>query len=495
MKWATLHTVGWNQKVQFRAETKTTLREVTKAVDAELERWGTDEAMVVIHAGCKEVLSGSEPHEEVLNDLRARLQRWKERAPNSRFVVYALPVPWRGTSEILNTCKRWNDGMRSMCRELGPWVEVAASSSFREEVPEDLIYSENMAKDIGKRLGRRLKEPMEREVEKRIPSQLGDGNSQPGACTNGRGTTQAERWQGTQAYVGFPGANGTGMEKWIESLQQRGDMEGVPVNAEGPYTWPVAEEQTSADLRMAPTDREIKRAMKRVDAGTAPGCDGLPMSLIKALGPKAREKAVAKAGYENRLVRLPEQNVARRMLVHTIFAGRSTRWTRRTAALRRHFGLPAVCLERANEEGKTKPGEGVWLKVHEVETTAWRDSAATKSSLEIYRGEKPEISTERIYDNSRGSALLAEARVGVLRTRLWRARFTEGLAKTCALCGGSDETLSHVVLECCEIRPPAGTAALPIALGFSVEGGELRKVVEVTKRRLEYWWRRGALRV
>ncbi|KAH7975719.1 hypothetical protein HPB52_004639 [Rhipicephalus sanguineus] len=34
----------------------------------------------------------------------------------------------------------------------------------------------------------------------------------------------------------------------------------------------------------------------------------------------ARE-AVAKAGCENRLVRLPEQNVARRMLVHTIFAG------------------------------------------------------------------------------------------------------------------------------------------------------------------------------
>ncbi|KAH7985833.1 hypothetical protein HPB52_025378 [Rhipicephalus sanguineus] len=56
-------------------------------------------------------------------------------------------------------------------------------------------------------------------------------------------------------------------------------------------------------------------------------------------------------------------------------------------------------------------------------------------------------------------------------------------------------TLGYVILECCEIRPPAGTAVLPIALGSSVEGGELRKVVEVAKRRLEYWWRRGALRV
>ncbi|KAH7985834.1 hypothetical protein HPB52_025379 [Rhipicephalus sanguineus] len=92
----------------------------------------------------------------------------------------------------------------------------------------------------------------------------------------------------------------------------------------------------------------------------------------------ARE-AVAKAGYENRLVRLPEQNVARRMLAHTIFASRSTRWTRRTAALRRRFGLPAVCLERANEEGKTKHGEGVRLKVRELETTAWRDSDKVNS--------------------------------------------------------------------------------------------------------------------
>ncbi|KAH8038088.1 hypothetical protein HPB51_021645 [Rhipicephalus microplus] len=79
------------------------------------------------------------------------------------------------------------------------------------------------------------------------------------------------------------------LEKWIETLHRRGDMTGMPANTEGPYTWPATQEQASADLRRAPTDREIKRALKRVDAGTAPVGDGLPMSLIKVLDPKARE--------------------------------------------------------------------------------------------------------------------------------------------------------------------------------------------------------------
>ncbi|XP_077534364.1 uncharacterized protein LOC144146277 [Haemaphysalis longicornis] len=35
-------------------------------------------------------------------------------------------------------------------------------------------------------------------------------------------------------------------------------------------------------------DRKVKQATRRVDAGTALGVDGIPMSLIKALGPKAR---------------------------------------------------------------------------------------------------------------------------------------------------------------------------------------------------------------
>ncbi|KAL1462118.1 hypothetical protein MTO96_043220 [Rhipicephalus appendiculatus] len=120
------------------------------------------------------------------------------------------------------------------------------------------------------------------------------------------------------------------------------------------------------------------------------------------------------------------------MYAYAIFASKSTKWTRLSAALRRRFGLPAVCLEKAGEEERTEPGEGVRLKV--AATTAWLSSSATKSTLETCRGEKLKMSTIRFY-NSKGSALLAEARAGVLRTRNWRAQLTEGLVATCALCG------------------------------------------------------------
>ncbi|KAH8031217.1 hypothetical protein HPB51_014053 [Rhipicephalus microplus] len=46
-----------------------------------------------------------------------------------------------------------------------------------------------------------------------------------------------------------------------------------------------------------------------------------------------------------------------------------------------------------------------------------------KSALEIYRTFKQEIAKERIYDDTRGSSLLFEARTGVLRTKTYRAKY------------------------------------------------------------------------
>ncbi|KAH6925694.1 hypothetical protein HPB50_008567 [Hyalomma asiaticum] len=91
-----------------------------------------------------------------------------------------------------------------------------------------------------------------------------------------------------------------------------------------------------------------------------------------------RGDATVKIAYENRL-RLPKQNIARRMLIHTIFAGRSTRWTRQTAALRRHFELPPpVCLEKAEEAQRTRLGEGVQQRMREKEIDAWWRPSETK---------------------------------------------------------------------------------------------------------------------
>ncbi|KAH7941206.1 hypothetical protein HPB49_010962 [Dermacentor silvarum] len=229
------------------------------------------------------------------------------------------------------------------------------------------------------------------------------------------------------------------LEEWLRSLQRQDAPDTLSEDMAGPYGRLTPEEQAEADLRLAPTEREFKRAV----------------------------------------------------MVHTIFADKSTKWTRRTAALRRRFGLPTICLEEAAQKPRDPMGRGTRLQVRQREAAAWRKAAEEKSSLELYRSEKLEIRTESCYDNSMGSALLAEARAGVLRTRIWRARFTEGVSTTCALCGKSDETLRHVVLECGGIFPPTRTQALPTALGFKTEEVE---AAEVTKKRLEFWWQHGALR-
>ncbi|KAH8020892.1 hypothetical protein HPB51_008004 [Rhipicephalus microplus] len=59
-----------------------------------------------------------------------------------------------------------------------------------------------------------------------------------------------------------------------------------------------------------------------------------------------------------------------------------------------------------------------------------------KSTLEIYRTFKQEIAKERIYDNTRGSSLLFEARTGVLRTKTYRAKY-EGVDTVCSSPPGS----------------------------------------------------------
>lgn len=94
---------------------------------------------------------------------------------------------------------------------------------------------------------------------------------------------------------------------------------------------------------------------------------------------------------------------------------------------------------------------------------------------------------EGLYDNSWGSGLLVEAWGGVLRTRVWRA--------TAFLCplwgvrrdsGARDRRVPQHI-------PPARTMSLPTALGFRIGSSIEREVIEVTKRRLEFWWQNCAL--
>ncbi|KAH7946550.1 hypothetical protein HPB52_000943 [Rhipicephalus sanguineus] len=108
------------------------------------------------------------------------------------------------------------------------------------------------------------------------------------------------------------------------------------------------------------------------------------------------------------------------------------------------------------------------------------------------------LNLERFFDNSRDSSLLSEARGGVLRTRTLQAKYTPSTSTTCHRCSAAEETIKLVVLECTGLQPgppleqtnPSCPNALATALGFHEQGAPPNwKEVELTKRRLEHWWR------
>lgn len=127
-------------------------------------------------------------------------------------------------------------------------------------------------------------------------------------------------------------------------------------------------------------------------------------------------EAVAKLSYEGRLLRLPDTNLAHQTLIHTIFSGISTRWTRRTANLRRRFEVPPESIASAAAQPVSAMGAGIRAQVAKVETREWLRGAKAKPSLGLYSTTKTAVGRETFFDNSLGSGLLAEARLGVLRT-------------------------------------------------------------------------------
>jgi len=91
-------------------------------------------------------------------------------------------------------------------------------------------------------------------------------------------------------------------------------------------------------------------------------------------------------------------------------------------------------------------------RISEAEVTTWKEEMIQKPTLEIYRsGEsKPHVGSD-IYDNSRGSSLLALARAGILPTRARLHRFDDNFDPICTRCGMEEETMEHVVFECNDI--------------------------------------------
>ncbi|KAH7943148.1 hypothetical protein HPB52_005839 [Rhipicephalus sanguineus] len=87
------------------------------------------------------------------------------------------------------------------------------------------------------------------------------------------------------------------------------------------------------------------------------------------------------------------------------------------------------------------------------ETSAGQESEGPGSCPGGRNKAKQAIEKEPMHENSKGSGLLCEARCGMLRTRLLRARYTPNLDTTCPLCTLEDESIEDIVLHCPALQP------------------------------------------
>ncbi|XP_075738692.1 uncharacterized protein LOC142783861 [Rhipicephalus microplus] len=193
-------------------------------------------------------------------------------------------------------------------------------------------------------------------------------------------------------------------------------------------------------------------------------------------------EASSKIKFEKRLREMGEERLARKVSSYLYMKNVDRKWRKRTRKLTGKY------LE--NSRWPNQKQLSVKKKVKETETDMWRMGMIKKSALEIYRTFKQEIAKERIYDNTRGSFLLFEARTGVLRTRTYRAKY-EGVDTVCSACGEEEETAEHLIMFCKGLHPIVQDDGAEFfkALGFRDREGKIDiKRVELTRRRLSDWW-------
>ena len=155
-----------------------------------------------------------------------------------------------------------------------------------------------------------------------------------------------------------------------------------------------------------------------------------------------------------------------------------TKWDRKVEFLARQLGFNKDKWENSDlTESEVK--ELVKKKFEEL----WQRSMQMRTSLSLYRQHKTiKGHVDRLYDNSRGSGLMADARAGMLNTQQHRSHFLN-VNTLCRLCGSDVETIDHVVLKCVEL----GVRNVPLSLALGM--GQRRNYEEVylTKSRLSEW--------
>jgi hypothetical protein len=123
----------------------------------------------------------------------------------------------------------------------------------------------------------------------------------------------------------------------------------------------------------------------------------------------------------------------------------------------------------------------------------WRAAVDQKRSLQQYSINKVGRAIEKFYDNTKGSALLAEARSGLLKTREFRRNHFDGdaaISIICPRCKNGNDELLHILYECqsASFLLDQNLVSIEEALGWSQETDF--DTINQTKRILDEWFRK-----
>jgi exonuclease III len=158
---------------------------------------------------------------------------------------------------------------------------------------------------------------------------------------------------------------------------------------------------------------------------------------------------------------------------------------RRLNFLKDKYGCSGIPLEYREDRSTriTLFHNNVKKHIKEKMNETWKESINSKSSLSYYKKWKERgVTAHGLYQNSRGSALLALSRAGMLPTRAFRAKF-ENIDPHCSRCGVELETIPHILMKCGPHDPE--TEELARRMGFTEQRDE--EAWEDARRTLEKW--------
>ena len=202
---------------------------------------------------------------------------------------------------------------------------------------------------------------------------------------------------------------------------------------------------------------------------------------------EARE-AKSKLKYRARIESMPASRWPRAIMDMIILQKLKTKTSGRMEELNSKFDCKTLRVEH-DERGGALLGLFYRQLDERIKSSldiTWAKGMADKSMLKMYMQHKESrTSAVHLYDNGRGSALLALARAGSLPTRVYKSHFSTNPETTCGRCGVYAETLKHVIFECND--PYHTTEDLCTRIGLSEELN--LPAVDATKRLLERWER------